>query len=64
MDESRIRVFVGDKRVIDYTEPTMPIREPARAKRLLDSGGGAIALQAHDPNSIFYFKQIRIREIK
>jgi hypothetical protein len=42
----------------------MPIREPARAKRLLDSGGGAIALQAHDPNSIFYFKQIRIREIK
>ena len=64
VDESRILVFVGDKRVIDYTEPTMPIREPARAKRLLDSGGGAIALQAHDPNSIFYFKQIRVREIK
>ena len=64
VDESRIQVFVGDKQVIDYTEPTTPIREPARAKRLLDSDGGAIALQAHDPNSIFYFKQIRIRELK
>ena len=64
VDESRIQVFVGDKQVIDYTEPTTPIREPARANRLLDSDGGAIALQAHDPNSIFYFKQIRIRELK
>lgn len=64
VEGNRIQIFVGDEQVLDYTEPPTPIREPGRAKRLLDPAGGAIALQAHDPNSIFYFRQIRIRELK
>jgi len=49
--------------VVDYTEPTEPQREPSRAKRLIDPEGGAIALQAHDPGSVFYFKKIRVVEL-
>ena len=59
----RIQVFVDGKQVVDYTEPENPDRPASRAKRLIDPNGGALAIQAHDPNSIFYFKQIRIREL-
>ena len=59
----RIQIFVNDKQVVDYTEPRNPEREPKRAKRLIDPNGGALAIQAHDAKSVFYFKQIRIREI-
>ena len=58
-----IQVFVDDELVVDYIEPANPKRAPSRAKRLIDSEGGAIALQAHDPKSVFYFKRIRVREI-
>lgn len=64
VEGKRIQVFVEGENVVDYTEPTSPQREPSRAKRLIDPKGGAIALQAHDPGSIFYFKQIRVRELK
>lgn len=63
VEGKRIQIFVEGKRVVDYTEPPKPTRKPARAKRLLDPSGGAIAIQAHDPNSVFYFKQIRIRKL-
>jgi len=57
----RIQVFVNQERVVDYTEPADPKRQPARAKRLIDPAGGALAIQAHDPGSVFYFRSIRIR---
>ncbi len=63
VEGQRIQVFVNDQQLVDYTEPANPEREPSRAKRLLDPSGGAIAIQAHDPNSIFYFKQIKIRRL-
>ncbi len=63
VEGKRIRVFIDDQQVVDYTEPASPRREPKRVKRLIDAKGGAIAIQAHDPNSVFYFKTIRIREI-
>ncbi|WP_237228882.1 DUF1080 domain-containing protein [Rubinisphaera sp. JC750] len=63
VEGQRIQVFVNDQQLVDYTEPANPEREPSRAKRLLDPAGGAIAIQAHDPNSIFYFKQIKIRRL-
>ena len=59
----RIEVFVNQERVVDYTEPADPKRQPARAKRLIDPEGGAIAIQAHDPESVFYFRSIRIRRL-
>ncbi len=58
-----IQVWIGKKQVIDYKEPPKPKRAKNRKKRLLDPKGGAIAIQAHDPKSVFYFKSIRIREL-
>ena len=58
----RIQVYVDRQKVVDYTEPDNPTRERNRAKRLIDPRGGALAIQAHDPKSVFYFKNIRIRE--
>ena len=63
VEGKRIQVFIDEQRVVDYTEPENPKRERKRVKRLIDSNGGAIAIQAHDPDSVFYFKTIRIREI-
>ncbi len=63
VEGKRIQVFLNGKRTVDYTEPENPERPAARAKRLIDPKGGAIALQAHDPKSVFYFKQIRIRRL-
>lgn len=59
----RIAVHVNDKQVVDYTEPRNPERPKGREGRLLNPKGGAIALQGHDPNSVFYFKEIRIRRL-
>lgn len=59
----RIEAFIDSRRVLDYVQPKNPSREPSRAKRLVDPNGGAIAIQAHDPKSVFYFKKIRIRRI-
>ena len=61
--DKNIVVHLNDKKVIDYTEPANVQRPKERAGRVLDPKGGAIALQAHDPGSVFYFKDIRIREL-
>jgi hypothetical protein len=59
----RITVQIEGKTVVDYTEPENVQRPPGRSGRKLDPNGGAIALQAHDPGSTFYFKSIRIRPL-
>ncbi|MEM9368899.1 MAG: DUF1080 domain-containing protein [Planctomycetota bacterium] len=63
VDGKRIQVWADGQQVVDYTEPSDPGRKASRSKRLIDPEGGPIALQAHDPNSVFYFKEIRIREL-
>ena len=60
----RIVAHVNDKQVVDYTEPENPERPKNREGRLLNPKGGAIALQGHDPDSIFYFKDIRVRRLE
>jgi hypothetical protein len=60
----RIVVHVNNSLAVDYTEPENPERPKNRAGRLLNPEGGAIALQAHDPASIYYFKEIRIRRLE
>lgn len=59
----RIVVHIDDRQVIDYTEPENVQRPANRAGRVLDPRGGLIALQGHDPKSVFYFKDIRIRRL-
>ena len=64
VEGKRIQVHIDGARVVDYVEPLNPSRESSRAKRLLDPRGGAIAIQAHDPGSVFYFKRIRLRKLQ
>jgi hypothetical protein len=55
-------VRLNNKKVVDYTEPENTERPRSRRGRLIDPSDGAIALQAHDPGSVYYFKEVRIRE--
>ncbi len=59
----RIVVEVNGNKTVDYTEPENVRRPPERSDRLLDKNGGAIALQAHDKNSVWYFKDIRVKRL-
>jgi hypothetical protein len=59
----RIVVWINDKQTVDYIEPENPPRAPNFAGRLLSPDGGFIALQAHDPDSVFYFKDVRVRRL-
>ena len=59
----KITVTIDGKQVVDYTEPANAPRPKGREARLLDPKGGAIALQAHDPGSTFYFRSVRLRPL-
>jgi hypothetical protein len=63
VQDKRIVVNIDGKKVIDYTEPENPERSSNRKGRLLNPDGGAIALQAHDPDSVWYFKEIRLKRL-
>lgn len=55
----RITVSVNGRPVVDYEEPPQPERKKGRERRVLSHG--QIALQAHDPKSMVFYKNIRIR---
>lgn len=61
--EKRITIALDGKQVVDYTEPADVVRPKERAGRLFSADGGAIALQAHDAGSVWYFKDIRVRRL-
>jgi hypothetical protein len=63
VEGKHIQVWINERQTVDYTEPERPVRPPDRAGRLLRADGGAIALQAHDDKSTFYFREIRIRRL-
>ena len=54
----RIKIEIDDKVVVDYSEPA-----DVEGERKLSDNGGAIALQAHDPESIVYYRGIRIKRL-
>ena len=58
-----IVIQINGRITVDYTEPEDVVRPPARKARILNPLGGAIALQGHDPTSVFYFKGVRIRSL-
>ncbi|MFN8357839.1 MAG: DUF1080 domain-containing protein [Spirosomataceae bacterium] len=56
----RIIIKIDDKTAVDYTEPeTFP---EGRGQKKLSSG--TIALQGHDPKSVVFFKDIRIKMLE
>lgn len=59
----RITVAINGKETVDYTEPDDVVRPKERAGRLLMKDGGGIAIQAHDPKSIWYFKDVRVKRL-
>ena len=63
VEGKHIQTWINDIQTVDYTEPENPVRSAARVGRLLNPEGGAIALQAHDDLSTFYFREIRIRKL-
>jgi hypothetical protein len=63
VNDKRITAAINGQQVLDYTEPDNVQRPPERAGRLFDPAGGAIALQAHDPQSVWYFKDIRLKRL-
>jgi len=63
VQNKRIIIAINDQKVVDYTEPEGVKRPKGRAGRVLSPNGGAIALQAHDPKSVYYFKDVRIRRL-
>jgi hypothetical protein len=65
VQNQRIVVQINGKTTVDYTEPPGVVaqRSPQRKGRVLRPDGGAIALQAHDDKSTFYFKTVRLRPL-
>jgi Domain of Unknown Function (DUF1080) len=57
-----ITIRVNDKQVVQWTQPKEWAGSPDFAKRVMMPG--TIALQAHDPNSTVYYKNIRIKPLK
>lgn len=57
----RVIIKVNDKVVVDYTEPENATRPKGMENRLLSSG--TFALQAHDPKSKVYYKNIMVKPL-
>ena len=60
VEGNRVIIKINDIVVVDYTEPSQPKRNEG-SMRLLK--GGTFALQAHDPNSIVFFKDIMVKPL-
>ncbi|MCJ7812431.1 DUF1080 domain-containing protein, partial [bacterium] len=56
-----IRIYINDELMSDYTEPDSVYRTRSMAGRLLSSG--TFALQCHDPNSVVYYKNIKVKPL-
>ena len=59
VEDRRIRTFVDDKLIVDYTQPEQPERPADMQGRVLSSG--TFALQAHDPDSEVRYRNIKVR---
>ena len=58
-----ITVNVNGKQLVQWTQPAEWKDNEKFAKRQMNATGGTIALQAHDPGSTVYYKNIRIKPL-
>ena len=58
VEGQHIQVLIDGKKVVDYEQPKDK-KQPA-----LSPDGGTFALQAHDPGSTVYFKNIKVKRLK
>ncbi len=62
VEGKRVIIKINDIVVIDYTEPENPKRSEGEVNRVLSKG--TFAIQAHDPGSVVYFKDIMVKSLK
>jgi hypothetical protein len=58
-----ITVNVNGKQLVNWTQPAEWKENEKYARRQMNATGGTIALQAHDPGSTVYYKNIRIKPL-
>ena len=61
VDGKDITIKIDDKTIVEYTEPDDAERPQNMKDRLLDEG--TFAIQAHDPNSVIHYRNIRVKEL-
>lgn len=61
VEGKHVIIKINDKVVVDYTEPCDVKREDNHPLRLIT--GGTFALQAHDPKSVVYYKDIMVKPL-
>lgn len=57
-----VTISINGKKLVDYTQPENPAHTKSMPGRLV--GEGTFALQAHDPGSTAYIKDIMVRPIE
>ena len=62
VEGKRVIIKINDIVVVDYTEPENPKRSEGEVNRVISKG--TFAIQAHDPGSVVYFKDIMVRPLK
>lgn len=61
VEDRRIRTFVDNELVVDYTEPEGAARPENHPGRVLSSG--TFALQGHDPQSEVHYRNIMVKPL-
>ncbi|MHC4559128.1 MAG: family 16 glycoside hydrolase [Planctomycetota bacterium] len=56
-----IRIYINGEMMVDYTESADMFRPEDKKRRLLSSG--TFALQCHDPESVVYYKNIKVKPL-
>ena len=56
-----IRIYINGEMTVDYTELDNPVLPETMKGRHLSSG--TFALQCHDPNSVVYYKNIKVKPL-
>jgi hypothetical protein len=60
--DKTVTIFVDGKQVTTWTQPDNWVPPKGMEGRMI--GAGTIALQGHDPKSVVYYKNIRIKPLK
>jgi Domain of Unknown Function (DUF1080) len=61
VEDKKVTIKINDKVVVEYAEPVQVWRPAGAAGKVLSSG--TFALQAHDPKSKVFFKDIMVRPL-
>jgi hypothetical protein len=61
VEGKHVTIRINDKTVVDYTEPANAERPKGMEQRLISNG--TFALQAHDPNSVIYYRNIQVKPL-